>query len=173
MHRKSPAVTWTQRSLRPRNSLSRRASRCSSHRRRKIRTPSPSPGSSPPRTTSSSLSDLGAYSQSNPVRLGGPPECPERPFCQPGLEQVYAVSVESFKPLDAGGPLTVRDLLNGGIDVGLVFSSAGNVTANDLVVLEDDQGLQTAENILPAVHTASLTDTISQALDERVGGLDD
>jgi osmoprotectant transport system substrate-binding protein len=112
-----------------------------------------------------SLSDLGAYSQGSPVRLGGPPECPERPFCQPGLEQVYGVSVESFKPLDAGGPLTVQDLLNGGIDVGLVFSSAGNVTANNLVVLEDDQELQTAENITPAVHTASLTDPIRQALD--------
>lgn len=110
------------------------------------------------------LTDLGTYSQSDPIRLGGPPECPERPFCQVGLEEVYGVQVESFKALDAGGPLTVADLLNGGIDVGLVFSSAGNVTSNDLVVLEDDQGLQLAENILPAVHTPSLTDTISEAL---------
>lgn len=113
-----------------------------------------------------SLSDLGEYSQSDPIKLGGPPECPERPFCQLGLEEVYGVSVDSFKPLDAGGPLTVQDLLNGGIDVGLVFSSAGNVTSNNLVVLEDDQGLQLAENIVPAVHTASLTDTITEVLNE-------
>jgi osmoprotectant transport system substrate-binding protein len=110
------------------------------------------------------LSDLGTYSQNSPITLGGPPECPERPFCQPGLEEVYGVVVDSFKPLDAGGPLTIQDLINGGIDVGLVFSSAGNVTANNLVVLEDDKELQTAENIVPAVHTPSLTDTIADAL---------
>ena len=40
------------------------------------------------------------------------------------------------------------------------------MTANDLVVLADDQELQTAENIVPAVHTPALTDTISTALDE-------
>lgn len=111
-----------------------------------------------------SLSDLAAYSAGDPVRLGGPPECPQRPFCQPGLEEVYGVQIASFKPLDAGGPLTIQDLVNGGIDVGLVFSSAGNVAANGLVVLDDDKGLQTAENILPAVYTPSLTDTITEAL---------
>jgi osmoprotectant transport system substrate-binding protein len=113
-----------------------------------------------------SLSDLGAYSEGTPITLGGPPECPERPFCQIGLEDVYGVSVASFTPLDAGGPLTIQALTQETIQVGLVFSSSGSVTANDLVVLADDQELQTAENIVPAVHTPALTDTISTTLDE-------
>ncbi len=112
-----------------------------------------------------SLSDLAEYSQGDPIRLGGPPECPQRPFCQVGLEEVYGVAIESFKALDAGGPLTIRDLTNDGIDVGLVFSSSGSVAANNLVLLEDDEDLQVAENILPAVHTESLTDDIRAALD--------
>src|SRR6202011_1742421 len=39
--------------------------------------------------------------------LGGPPECPQRPFCLLGLQQTYKLQFKDFKPLDAGGPLTV------------------------------------------------------------------
>lgn len=112
------------------------------------------------------LTQLGEYSQANPITLGGPPECPKRPFCQPGLEQTYNVKVGSFVPLDAGGPLTIQALKQGKVNVGLVFSSSGSVAANDLVVLEDDKGLQTAENILPALSTPAVTDTITTALDK-------
>ncbi len=111
------------------------------------------------------LSQLGTYSQQSPITLGGPPECPKRPFCQPGLEQTYDVKVGSFVPLDAGGPLTIQALNQGKVNVGLVFSSSGSVAANNLVVLEDDKGLQTAENILPALNSDAVTDTITQALD--------
>lgn len=111
------------------------------------------------------LSELGTYSQQSPITLGGPPECPKRPFCQPGLEDTYGVQVGSFVPLDAGGPLTIQALKQGKVNVGLVFSSSGSVSANDLVVLQDDKGLQTAENITPALYTPAVTDTITSALD--------
>ena len=111
------------------------------------------------------LTQLGEYSQGSPITLGGPPECPKRPFCQPGLEETYNVKVGSFVPLDAGGPLTIQALNQGKVNVGLVFSSSGSVAANNLVVLEDDKGLQTAENILPALNTEAVTDTITEALD--------
>jgi osmoprotectant transport system substrate-binding protein len=112
------------------------------------------------------LTQLGEYSQQNPITLGGPPECPKRPFCQPGLEQTYDVNVGSFVPLDAGGPLTIQALKQGKVNVGLVFSSSGSVQANELVVLEDDKGLQTAENITPALYTPAVTDTITEQLDK-------
>jgi osmoprotectant transport system substrate-binding protein len=57
--------------------------------------------------------------------LGGPAECPERPFCQPGLEETYGLEFESFRELDAGGPLTRAAIEQGEISIGLVFSSAG------------------------------------------------
>lgn len=71
----------------------------------------------------STLSDL-AESCSGIV-LGGPPECPERPFCQVGLEDTYGIEVNQFLSLDAGGPLTKNAITNGDIAVGLVFSSDG------------------------------------------------
>lgn len=111
------------------------------------------------------LSDLAAYSASNPITLGGPPECPQRPFCLPGLEQTYGVNVKEFVPLDAGGPLTIQAMRQGRINVGLVFSSSGAVAGNDLVVLTDDRGLQTAENLTPAVYTPAATPEVRAALD--------
>jgi len=57
------------------------------------------------------------------IVLGGPPECPERTFCQPGLEDVYGLTIDEFVSLDAGGPLTKSALTGGQIALGLVFSS--------------------------------------------------
>ena len=74
-----------------------------------------------------SLSDL--VSNCEGVALGGPPECPERPFCQVGLEEVYGLEVADFAALDAGGPLTKTALRQGEIAVGLVFSSDGELGA--------------------------------------------
>lgn len=110
------------------------------------------------------MSDLAAYSQTNPVILGGPPECPQRPFCQPGLESVYGMKIAEFVPLDAGGPLTVQALNQGKITTGLVFSSSGSVAGNGLVVLVDDKRLQTAENLLPAMFTPAAKPQVTELL---------
>ena len=72
-----------------------------------------------------SLSDLAANCEQ--IVLGGPPECPERTFCQVGLEEVYGIDVANFSSLDAGGPLTKTALRQGEIAVGLVFSSDGEL----------------------------------------------
>jgi osmoprotectant transport system substrate-binding protein len=112
-----------------------------------------------------SLSDLATYSQSNAVKLGGPPECPKRPFCQPGLEKTYSAKFASFTSLDAGGPLTKQALKQGKIDIGLVFSSDSGVAAFDLVVLTDDKHLQNADNVVPAVKTDAVTPELTAALD--------
>ncbi len=74
-----------------------------------------------------SLSDLAANCEG--ISLGGPPECPERTFCQIGLEDVYGIKVTDFAALDAGGPLTKTALRQGEVAVGLVFSSDGELGA--------------------------------------------
>jgi osmoprotectant transport system substrate-binding protein len=55
--------------------------------------------------------------------LAGPPECPERPFCQPGLEETYGLTFDSFSALDAGGPLSKTALKEGKVSLALIFSS--------------------------------------------------
>jgi osmoprotectant transport system substrate-binding protein len=67
------------------------------------------------------LSDLAGYH--GKLVLGGPPECPTRPFCELGLERTYGIHFTSFRSLDAGGPLTIAAIRSGSVQIGLVFSS--------------------------------------------------
>jgi len=83
--------------------------------------------------------------------FGGPPECRERAYCLLGLKQVYGLRFRVFLPLDAGGPLTLQALEAGDIGVALLFSTDPAITADHLVVLADDRGLQPAENVVPLV----------------------
>ncbi|MCH8129716.1 MAG: ABC transporter substrate-binding protein [Acidobacteria bacterium] len=88
--------------------------------------------------------------------FGGPPECPNREFCLIGLQSLYGLDFLEFKPLDVGGPITVTALESGEIDVALLFTSSGVILAKEFVLLEDDKGLQPAENLAPAVRTEIL-----------------
>jgi len=88
--------------------------------------------------------------------FGGPPECPNRDFCLIGLQSLYGLDFLEFKPLDVGGPITVTALESGEIDVALLFTSSGVILAKEFVLLEDDKGLQPAENLAPAVRTEIL-----------------
>jgi osmoprotectant transport system substrate-binding protein len=74
-----------------------------------------------------SLSDLAAKCSGAATILGGPPECPQRPFCQPGLEKTYGLKFGPFTSLDSAGPQTKTALRTGKITVGLVLSSDGSL----------------------------------------------
>jgi osmoprotectant transport system substrate-binding protein len=87
--------------------------------------------------------------------LGGPPECPERPYCLPGLRRTYGLRFREFVPLDAGGPLTRQALVAGDINVALLFTTDPAIRARHLVVLADNRGLQPAENIVPVLRRAT------------------
>jgi osmoprotectant transport system substrate-binding protein len=91
--------------------------------------------------------------------LGGPPECPQRPFCAVGLEKTYGLTFKEFKPLDAGGPITVEAVKNGQVDVGLLFTSDPAIAANGFVLLADDKQLQLADNLVPVLRQAVLDAT--------------
>jgi len=88
--------------------------------------------------------------------FGGPPECPERPYCLPGLRLSYGLQFKEFVPLDAGGPLTLQALAAGDIDVALLFTTDPAIRARHLVVLADDRDLQPAENIVPVLRRATV-----------------
>ncbi|MGZ6515711.1 MAG: ABC transporter substrate-binding protein [Actinomycetota bacterium] len=95
------------------------------------------------------ISDLGRVAPF--LLFGGPPECPQRPFCLLGLQQRYGLTFRQFIPLDSGGPLTLQALESREIDVALLFSTDPNIATGDLVELKDDRSLQPAENVTPFV----------------------
>lgn len=108
-------------------------------------------------------------------KFGGPPECPEREFCLQGLQTVYGLQFEEFVPLDVAGPITIAALEGGDIDIALLFSSQGVIAEKGWVVLEDDKGLQPAENLVPAIrldvvdaYGTDLTDLLSEVSQQLI-----
>jgi glycine betaine/choline ABC-type transport system substrate-binding protein len=94
----------------------------------------------------------GARTLDQTLTFGGPPECPERPFCLLGLQDVYDLQFAEFRPLDVGGPITVEALAGGEIDVALLFSSDPTIAIRDFVALEDDFQLMRADNLVPVIN---------------------
>jgi osmoprotectant transport system substrate-binding protein len=89
--------------------------------------------------------------------LGGPPECPQRPFCLVGLRETYDLTFKEFKSLDVGGPLTVASLEASQVDVGVFSSTDPVITQKGFVVLLDDKRLQLADNVAPVVRDELLS----------------
>ena len=98
------------------------------------------------------------------LSIGAGPEWQERYQGLKGLKSLYGVVFKTFKPLDAGGPLTVNALLKGQIDVGNIFSTDSSISTNKLVVLDDPRNLYLAENVLPLIRTQANNPTVSGAL---------
>jgi osmoprotectant transport system substrate-binding protein len=110
----------------------------------------------------SSVSDLKPVA--GELTLGGPPECPDRPFCLPGLKKTYGIEFGEFVPLDAGGPLTVEALDTGEVDVALLFSTQSVIADKGWVLLEDDRHLQAADNITPLIRSDLVNDEVTELL---------
>ena len=103
--------------------------------------------------------------------IGGPPEEETRPTGLPGLQEVYGLEFSEFRTLDAGGPLTREALRSGEVDVARVFSTQGFIEEDNLVILEDDEGLVPAENITPIARTSIACDDVVSALNETSAAL--
>jgi len=89
--------------------------------------------------------------------LGGPAECPTRPYCEVGLVKTYGLHFKSFKALDTGGPLTVAALADNSIQIGLLFTTNGQIAAKGWVLLKDDKNLQPADNVTPVLNNKITT----------------
>ena len=96
--------------------------------------------------------------------LGGPPECPQRPLCQLGLESTYGLHFKSFTSLDEAGPITVAALKSGQVQVAELFSSDGNIVQNSFVQLTDDKHLQPADYLIPVIRKKVATSAVTDAL---------
>jgi osmoprotectant transport system substrate-binding protein len=96
------------------------------------------------------LSDLAPMASQ--LALGGPPECPQRPLCLRGLQDVYKLKFARFEAMPSR-TVTAAALETGEIDVGMIDTTDPNLVkpGNDLIQLEDDRDLQPADNVVPVV----------------------
>ena len=84
-----------------------------------------------------------------PLTLGANSEAESRPNGPQGLKDTYGIDV-GFTPIeDGGGPLTVKALEDGDIQIAIIYTADPTIKANDLVSLEDDKGLFLASHVVP------------------------
>ena len=99
------------------------------------------------------LSDLAALAPE--LTFGGPPECPDRPFCLRGLEEVYGLNFGTVLSMPSR-PATVEALLSGQIDVGLLETTDARLAVAPVMLLLDDRELQPPENVVPLVRSDAI-----------------
>jgi osmoprotectant transport system substrate-binding protein len=116
------------------------------------------------------IADLGPVAKD--LVLGGPPEWKTRESGVPGLKKVYGLNFKEFKPLDAGGPLTVQALKNGQVQAANLFTTDPNVPANGFVVLQDPKSFFAAQNVVPLITKSKVNDNVSSALNAVSAKLD-
>lgn len=97
------------------------------------------------------LTSVGDLAGVDGVTLGGNSELESRPYGPQGLESVYGVSVD-FTPIeDSGGPLTVKALRDGDVQVVNIYTADPVLNEGDLVRLDDPEGLLLASHVVPVV----------------------
>jgi len=95
----------------------------------------------------------------DPLTLGGPAELEQRPYGPSGLADAYGVEVG----FQATGETTVDDLVAGTVNVANVFTADPRIQTDDLVVLEDPEGLFLASNVVPVVN-ADVADEVADTI---------
>lgn len=97
------------------------------------------------------LQAIGDLAGVSDVTLGGNSELESRPYGPEGLSEVYGVEV-SFTPIeDSGGPLTVKALRDGQVQLVDLYSADPVFADGDLVTLDDPEGLFLASHVVPIV----------------------
>lgn len=116
------------------------------------------------------LAEIGDLAGVENLTLGGNSELEKRPYGPTGLKGVYGVDV-SFTPIeDSGGPLTVKALRDGQVQIVDLYSADPVFADGDLVVLADPEGLFLASHVVPVVSdkvdadAAAIIDKVSAAL---------
>lgn len=95
----------------------------------------------------STVADLEKVTE--PLTLGANSEAENRPNGPKGLEETYGVEV-GFAPIeDSGGPLTVKALRDGDVQLAIIYTADPSIESNNLVSLEDTKGLFLSSNVVP------------------------
>lgn len=84
-----------------------------------------------------------------PMTMGANSEAEERPNGPKGLKETYGVDV-GFTPIeDSGGPLTVKALNDGSIQLAIIYTADSTIAQNKLVSIKDTKGLFLASHVVP------------------------
>ncbi|VXB00490.1 L-proline glycine betaine binding ABC transporter protein ProX (TC 3.A.1.12.1) [Citricoccus sp. K5] len=97
-----------------------------------------------------------------PLMVAANSEFETRPYGPEGLKEVYGVDVSLVPVEDSGGPLTVKALVDGDVQLADIYSADPSIQTQDLVTLEDPENLVLPQNVTPIV---------SEAVDEEAAAV--
>lgn len=111
------------------------------------------------------ISDLAVPTTASQLVMIGPPEFAEREDGLPGIKAAYGeFDLKEYKAVDPG--LRYKGLVDGEADVAVAFGTDGEISAFNLVVLEDDKKLFPPYQVAPVVRqdTLDANPAIAEAL---------
>lgn len=100
------------------------------------------------------LSSLGKTGKS--VTLAAAPDCDGRTDCAAGLKQTYGIKIGKILSLGFASDQTYQSVIKGESELGETSTTDGSLDSQGLVLLPDDQHVQPAQNLLPAVSSSFL-----------------
>ncbi len=117
------------------------------------------------------LSDLAALNQ--PLVLAAADDCKDRTDCAKGLSDVYNLDITKILPLGFATTQTKDSVIKGEAQLGETYTTDGSVDQLGLTILEDDKGIQPAQNLIPAVNSDFLAShpDVGDALNKLSGTL--
>ncbi len=92
------------------------------------------------------------------VVLAAAPDCEGRLDCEGGLSDEYGINVTEVLPLGYASDQTYQSVLDNESQLGETSTTDGTLDSQGLVVLEDDQQIQPAQNLVPAVSSDFLAE---------------
>jgi osmoprotectant transport system substrate-binding protein len=98
------------------------------------------------------LSDLAGLKQ--PIVLAAPPDCKGRSDCEGGLTKVYGLDITKIIPLDYDSAAAKDSVTKGESQLGEVATTDAALSQEGLTALQDDKGIQPAQNLIPATNSA-------------------
>ena len=109
------------------------------------------------------LKSLGDLKDKNLV-AGGSSEFKVRSAGLKGLKEKYGVEFKEYKTLDAGGPLSIKALTDGQVQVTNLFTTQSVIKDQGLVQLDDPENILPPNNIVPLIRTDHKSDDVTATL---------
>jgi osmoprotectant transport system substrate-binding protein len=110
-----------------------------------------------------------------PIQVGGNSELESRPYGPSTLTEKYGIPIAGFTPVeDGGGPLTVKALEDGDIQIANIYTASPAFADGNIVALDDPDNLFFPDNVVPVVSdkvddgAADILNAVSAALSADV-----
>jgi osmoprotectant transport system substrate-binding protein len=116
------------------------------------------------------LSDL----EGSTITLAAAPDCEGRPDCEGGLTGVYGIDIAEILATGFASPETYTAVSDGEAELGLTGTIEPTVEEDGFIRLEDDRGIQPAQNLIPAISNDFLADNedVEGLLNDLMAALD-